>query len=200
MMARGREFRQALSTESSLRYLSFPMSLVPSLSREESWMRKSALHYLGQRSTSVANLRQVLQRRARRKLGPDIEIAELIERTVAYCRQYGFIDDASFAEARLHAGRSKGLSARRIGAALAAKGVDRTLVAQALAAEDRHVAEERAAARLAQRRRIGPWRRTDRQNDIDKEIAILARGGFAITLARRIVCADPDEIRALLEM
>lgn len=175
------------------------MSLTPSLSREESWMRKSALHYLGQRSTSAANLRQVLQRRARRRLGPDAEIAEMIERTIAYCRCHGFIDDTSFAEARLHAGRSKGLSARRIGAALAAKGVDRALVAQVFAGEDRDLAEERAAARLAQRRRIGPWRRADREFDPEKEIAILARGGFAISLARRIVGADPEEIRALLE-
>ncbi|WP_454813895.1 regulatory protein RecX [Labrys neptuniae] len=176
------------------------MSIIPSLSREESWMRKSALHYLGQRSTSVANLRQVLLRRARRKLEPEIEVAEMIERTIDYCRQLGFIDDASFVEARLHAGRSRGFSARRIGAALAAKGVDRTLVAQALAGEDRDAAEERAAARLAQRRRIGPWRRTDRDAELEREIAILARGGFAVWLARRIVTADPDEIRALLEV
>ncbi|WP_187829676.1 regulatory protein RecX [Labrys sp. KNU-23] len=176
------------------------MSITPSPSREESWMRKSALHYLGQRSTSVANLRQVLLRRARRKLGPEIEVAELIEHTIDYCRRLGFIDDASFVEARLHAGRSRGLSARRIGAALAAKGVDRALVAEALAAEDRDAAEERAAARLAQRRRIGPWRRADREADIEKEIAVLARGGFAISLARRIVTADPDEIRALLDV
>lgn len=176
------------------------MSIIPSLSREESWMRKSALHYLGQRSTSVANLRLVLQRRARRKLGPEVDVVDLIERTIDHCRQLGFIDDASFVEARLHAGRSRGLSARRIGAALAAKGVDRALVAQALAGEDRDKVEERAAARLAQRRRIGPWRRADRDAEVEREIAILARGGFAVSLARRIIIADPDEIRALLEI
>ncbi|PRH84909.1 RecX family transcriptional regulator [Labrys okinawensis] len=175
------------------------MSVIPSLSREESWMRKSALHYLGQRSTSVANLRQVLQRRARRRLGPDVDVAEMIERTIDYCRQYGFVDDTSFVEARLHAGRSRGLSARRIGAALAAKGIDRTLMAQVFAGEDRHDAEERAAARLAQRRRIGPWRREERAFEIEKEIAVLARGGFSISLSRRIITGDPDEIRALLE-
>ena len=175
------------------------MSIIPSVSREESWMRKSALHYLGQRSTSVANLRQVLRRRARRKLGPESEVADMIERTIDYCRRLGFIDDASFVEARLHAGRSRGLSARRIGAALAAKGVDRALVAQALGGEDSDTAEEKAAARLAQRRRIGPWRRTEGEADIGREIAILARGGFGISLARRIVTGDPDEIRSLLE-
>ncbi|WP_448952306.1 RecX family transcriptional regulator [Labrys neptuniae] len=161
-------------------------------------MRKSALHYLGQHATSIANLRRVLQRRVQRKFGPEAEMEAMIERTIAYCQHYGFADDAGFVEARLHAGRGRGLSARRIGAALLAKGVDRALVAQALAGEDGHDAEERAAARLAQRRRVGPWRRGDRDFDIDKEIAVLVRGGFGLALARRIVSGDPEEIHSLL--
>jgi regulatory protein len=176
------------------------MAANPDLSREESWMRKSALHYLGQRSSSVANLRRVLQRRAQRKLGPDIEVDEMIERTIAYCTRSGFVDDTAFVEGRIHAGRNRGFSMRRIGAALKAKGVDETLVRQAFATEDRDTLEERAAARLAQRRRIGPWRRPDREHDVDKEIGVLARGGFAISLARRIVTGDPQEIEALLDV
>jgi len=175
------------------------MTAEPRLSREESWMRKSALHYLGQRSTSVANLRQVLRRRARRKLGADVDAADMIERTVEYCTRNGFVDDAAFIEGRIHAGRSRGLSMRRIGAALKAKGVDSAQVMEAFATDDREALEERAAARLAQRKRIGPWRRLDREFDIDKEIATLARGGFAISLARRIVTDDPEEVQALLE-
>ncbi len=80
-----------------------------------------------------------------------------------------------------------------------AKGVDRSIVANAFAREDREAQEERAAARFAQRKRIGPWRPPDRDHDIEKEIGMLARGGFAISLARRVVTADPEEIRALLE-
>jgi regulatory protein len=171
----------------------------PHRSREESWMRKSALHYLGQRTTSIANLRQVLQRRARRKLGTDVDATAMVERTLTYCARLGFVDDAAFVEARIHAGRSKGYSTRRIGAALKAKGVDDAVVAEAFATEDREAVEERAAARFARRKRIGPWRRPDRDHDIDKEIAVLARGGFAISLARRIVTGDPREIEALLE-
>ncbi|WP_413987883.1 regulatory protein RecX [Labrys okinawensis] len=171
----------------------------PNLDREESWMRKSALHYLGQRTTSIANLRQALQRRARRKLGTDVDATAMIERTIAYCTRLGFLDDAAFVEARIHIGRSKGHSTRRIGAALKAKGVDATVVAAAFAIDDREAVEERAAARFARRKRIGPWRRPDRDHDIEKEIAALARGGFAISLARRVVIGDPEEIEALLE-
>jgi regulatory protein len=195
MMARDMKFRQALLRfEPECR-----MTADPDLSREERWMRRSALHYLGQHSTSVANLRQVLRRRARRKLSPDVEAEAMIERTIDYCSRNGFVDDTAFVEARIHAGRSRGFSMRRIGAALKAKGVDGALVSQAFAAEDRDITEDKAAARLAQRRRIGPWRRLDREYDREKEIAILARGGFAISVARRIVTGDPTEIEALLD-
>ncbi len=194
MMARGIHFRQALLRfEADCR-----MPVDPNLSREEVWMRRSALHYLGQRSTSIANLRQILKRRARRNLGADADAAALIERTVEYCARNGFVDDAAFVEGRVNAGRSRGLSMRHIAAALQAKGVDRDLVAEAFATEDRRELEERAAARLAKRKRIGPWRRLDREYDTEKEIAVLARGGFAISLARRIVTGAPEEVQALL--
>jgi regulatory protein len=164
-------------------------------SREESWMRRSALHYLGQRSTSVANLRRVLARRAKRKLDPEIEqdVGAMIERTVAFCVRNGFVDDAAFVEGRIHSGRSRGLSMRRIGAALGAKGVDRTLVAQAFDTDDRDEREEAAALRLAQRKRLGPWRRLDREYDTQKEVAVMARGGFSISLAKRIVGLSVEE-------
>jgi len=170
-----------------------------SRSREESWMRKSALHYLGQRSTSVANLRRVLARRAKRRLDPEIEqdVGAMIERTVEFCVRNGFVDDTAFVEGRIHSGRSRGLSMRRIGAALGAKGVDRALVAQAFDTDDRDEREEAAAVRLAQRKRIGPWRRADRDYDPHKEVGVLARGGFSISLAKRIIgltIEEADEI------
>ena len=74
------------------------------------------------------------------------------------------------------------------------------IVAEAFATDDRQLLEERAAARFAQRKRIGPWRRLGLDPDIEREIAALARGGFDISLARRIVTGDRDEIEALLEI
>jgi len=170
------------------------------LSRDEIWMRRSALHYLGQRATSTANLRQVLQRRARRRLGADVDAETMIQRTIAYCVSHGFVDDMAFVEARVHAGRSRGLSMRRIATTLKSKGVDAALVAEAFDTDDRDEIEERAAARLAQRKRIGPWRRPGRDHDVEKEIAMLARGGFAVSLARRIITGDTGEVEALLEI
>ncbi|MDQ0392986.1 regulatory protein RecX [Labrys monachus] len=168
-----------------------------SLSRDEIWMRKSAMHYLGQRASNIASLRRVLARRAQRRLAPDADAAAMIERTIDYCSRNGFVDDAAFVEMKIRSGRSRGLSVRRIEAALGAKGVDRTLVAEALDADERRRHEEVAAARLARRRRIGPWRRPDREFDPHKEVAVMVRGGFSASLARRIVTAAPEEAESL---
>jgi regulatory protein len=194
-MARALYIGQALS-----RFEAKPIMSDTLPSTGEVWMRKSALHYLGQRSTSIANLRLVLLRRARRKLGVDVDASDIIQRTLDYCLNLGIVDDKAYAEVRITAGRYRGLSKRRICASLRSKGVDGALVAQAFATHDRDTLEERAAARLAQRKRIGPWRRLDRVVTPEKEIAVLARSGFDISLARRIVTGDPDEVQALLEV
>jgi hypothetical protein len=85
-----------------------PSPLSQNLTREEGLMRKSALHYLGQRITSVANLKRVLTRRAQRKLGPQVDGTGMIERTIDYCRRNGFVDDAAFIEARIHSAGARG--------------------------------------------------------------------------------------------
>jgi regulatory protein len=172
--------------------------LSENLSREEGLMRKSALHYLGQRITSVANLKRVNARRAQRKLGSQIDATDMIERTIDNCRRNGFVDDAVFVEARIHSGRSKGLSRRRIGAALGAKGIDRFLIAVAFDTDDAKVSEERSAALFAKCKRIGPWRRPERDYDLRGEVAVLARAGYSVDLGRRILTTTPEEAEVLL--
>jgi len=175
------------------------MAVDESLCRDEIWMRKSAMHYLGQHATSVANLRRVLARRAQRRLDPVLDAAAMIERTIDFCSRNGFVDDTVFAEARVRTGRSRGFSMRRIEAGLHAKGVDRAVLAGVLDGDAKQRHEEAAAALFARRRRIGPWRRPDREFDLQKEIALLARGGFSVSLARRIVTAEAEDAEALIE-
>ena len=104
----------------------------------------------------------------------------------------GLVDDARFTAGRVAALRRRGTSARALSAKLAAKGVSRDLVADAMAAE-RDAAEgadteEAAAAAYAKRRRLGPWRRPDtREAHRDRDLAAMARAGFPYGLARRIV-------------
>ncbi|SFG88860.1 regulatory protein RecX [Methylobacterium gossipiicola] len=162
------------------------------------YLERVALHYLERYSASVAMLRRTLQRRVEKRCrlrdeDPSVH-AEAIEAVVARAVSAGLVDDARFTAGRMAALRRRGTSARALSAKLAAKGVSRDLVADAMAAE-RDAAEaegtdteEAAAAAYAKRRRLGPWRRPDtREAHRDRDLAALARAGFPYGLARRIV-------------
>jgi regulatory protein len=162
-----------------------------------------ALAYLGRFASSAENLRRVLLRRARRRLGADREAASgaatLIDALVIRYRASGLVDDASYAASRARVRLRRGQSLRMIRAGLAAKGVaagDAEAAIDALKAEagDPDLA---AACAFARRRRIGPYRRVP--GDRDKELAAFARGGFARRVAEAVLsCADPDEAEALM--
>lgn len=54
--------------------------------------------------------------------------------------------------------------------------------------------EEQAAQAYAKRRRLGPYRRPDqRAAHRDRDLAALARAGFAYGLARRVVDRETEE-------
>jgi regulatory protein len=158
---------------------------------------KSALHYLDRYGSSVENLRRVLARKVRRAAEAlDLDPCDydgIIDRVVERCRASGLVDDAAFAESKIASERRKGRSARRIGMTLAAKGIDRDLAGDMLSREG-EAEELRAAMTAARKRRLGPWRSGEADHErIGREIAVLARQGFTLVLARRIVEADSIE-------
>ncbi|TXM72723.1 regulatory protein RecX [Methylobacterium sp. WL69] len=167
------------------------------------YLERAALHYLERYSASVAMLRRTLQRRVEKRCclrGEDPSAhAEAIAAVVARAVSAGLVDDARFTAGRMAALRRRGTSARALSAKLAAKGVSRDLVADAMAAERDEAdaegtdTEETAAAAYARRRRLGPWRRPGtREAHRDRDLAAMARAGFAYGLARRIVEAEMD--------
>src|SRR5947208_13818740 len=89
----------------------------------EAW----ALRHLDRYASSAENLRRVLERRVRRRLGSDDEDAraarELIDALVVRYRASGLLDDAAYAAGRAKSGLARGRSLRRITAGLAAKGI-----------------------------------------------------------------------------
>ncbi len=158
-------------------------------------LQRVALHYLERYSASSAQLRRVLHRRivaSCRHHGDDPDsFAAMLEECLARCASSGLLDDRRFAEARAATLRRKGRSARAISTALAAKGIERGLIAEASATSDE---AELAAARLAARRkRLGPWSRTDRTADRQKQLAALARAGFAMAIGRAVIDGPGDE-------
>jgi regulatory protein len=171
-------------------------------------LRRVALGHLERYATSEAGLRRVLARRLRRwraaeeSAGPDeadtddgrpAREAALVDEVIAHCRDLGLLDDAAFAETKVASGRRKGLSTRRIGATLAAKGVDRAAAEAALAADDTD--DDIAALRFARRKRLGPFRTKPAPDPAAadrRDLAALCRNGHPLSAARRAIALDRE--------
>lgn len=167
---------------------------------ERLWAR--ALFYLERYASTAANLRRMLLRRALREaealaLDPAAvarDVDEVVRRVVAA----GLVNDRLFAESRARRLAEQGRSGSRIRAQLAAKGVDREAAGDALARLGGELGdvELAAAVALARKRRLGPWRAAaERAAARPKDLAVLARAGFAYDLARRVIDAEaPAEL------
>jgi regulatory protein len=169
-----------------------------------SWLERAALHYLERYSASTEMLRRTLARRVEKRArlrGEDpAAFAEMIAATVARAVSAGLVDDARFTDTRLATLRRRGTSSRGVSAKLAAKGVSRDVVEAAMQAEREampdgaaEAIEDQAARAYAKRRRLGPYRRPDlRAAHRDRDLAALARAGFAYGLARRVIDMELD--------
>ena len=167
----------------------------------KTWMRNSALHYLGRYTPTSSQLRRVMLRRIGRSLahhGGDREAAlALLEALIVQLSEAGYLDDVRYAEARASDLHRRGTSLRGIRAKLYAKGLASDLIDDALArlADDEPDPELTAAIAYARRRRLGPFRREDLLDSARrrKEFGALARAGFPSGLVRRIVEATSLE-------
>ncbi len=166
------------------------------------WLERVALHYLDRYSASSAMLRRVLARRVEKRAAARGEAPEdhaaLVEEIVARAVRSGLVDDARFTAARLATLRRRGVSSRGAGAALAAKGVDRAIVAAALTQEHEadpdHDVEREAAEAYARRRRLGPYRSPEKRAAYrERDLAALGRAGFPYGLARSVIDAEGDD-------
>ena len=171
-------------------------------------LENAAVHYLQRFSASSANLRRVLlrkierARRAEAKIAPDAEAA--VDTIIEKFKRLKLIDDAAYAAGKASALRRRGTSKRIIGGKLKLAGIDADGIEAAIetadsetapfAADDGPDAELRAAIRLAQRRRLGPFRpKKERAERRQRDLASLARAGFSLDVARKVIEADDPE-------
>ncbi len=171
-------------------------------------LEKSALFYLERYAASSGQLRRVLLRRVKRAemLGTDAPEAEAarrhIEGLIARFLASGLLDDRRFAEATAQSLQRRGTSRRRIRERLAAKGVDRDFVDDALETiePEGETGELAAAGVLARRRRLGPYRAARARKEFrQKDLATLARAGFSLDVARKVLAArDPEALERLV--
>lgn len=165
-----------------------------------------ALYYLERFATSSENLRQVLTRRVQRSARyheTDVEACgQLIDDLIKRYLDSGLLDDRAYARAQCASLNRRGKSLRAIRVTLQQKRVPSYIIDETLEALHEEVAEPDLAAAVAyaRKRRIGPYRKTDTPpENLDKELAALARNGFSYSLARRIVEADDiDELESAL--
>lgn len=138
-------------------------------------------------------VRQTLERRALRRLAVrslDDTTAGLIQAVVDELQELGLVDDVSYAEARAASLVAKGLSRGRIARGLSIKGIAEEAIADAIPSD---ISELAQARRLVARKRLGHLRAGGMTPDTRrKDLAALARAGFAFAIASRAL-EPPDE-------
>jgi regulatory protein len=173
-----------------------------------------ALQYLARFAASEAALRRVLQNRIRRAglqhpdfaADPDrqAKLSAAIETIIDRHRASGALNDAAYAEIKVRGLRGRGRSRRMIAQKLMSQGVDSTIVGDALVAFDDgnepEAAEFSAAQSLARRRKLGPYRTADLNDDgarrkaTQKDFAALARAGFSMGVIRRVLGGEASDM------
>lgn len=157
-------------------------------------LERLALNYVGRYATTRAKLCSYLARKVRERgwEGPEADAAALAERL----GNLGFIDDRAFAGQRAAAFQRRGYGERRLDQALKAAGIGEEDGAEAR--EDARSAAWSSALRFAERKRIGPYApaaldRAARQ----KALGAMLRAGHRLSVARRVVEAEPGDIPEL---
>jgi regulatory protein len=161
-------------------------------------LREAALNYLARYATTEAGLRRVLHRRvdqwARQASGREdaseraAEAKAAVAGIIARMVELGLLNDAVFAETRARGLALSGRSRRAISARLMAKGIDADRARAVLPEEED--SELISALILARKRRIGPFRKAD--PDQNREQGVLARAGFPRDVALKALEMDPE--------
>jgi regulatory protein len=167
---------------------------------------QAALNYLARYAATQAGLRRILQRRIDRwaRAQPDRDAAEpvlraahdAIDAIINRLAEAGAVSDAAYAESRARSLLQSGRSTRSVQMRLVAKGVAPAMARQASVTDAE--TELAAALVLARKRRIGPYRTDDDAGPAMrmKEMAVLARAGFARDIARQALDASRDDAEA----
>ncbi len=167
-------------------------------------LERAALHYLERYASSRENLRRVLMRRVWRAAHAGaIETASgqaLVDALIERYAASGLLDDTSYAGHKAAGLVRAGASRHQIRGKLRQKGVAAEAIDGAIAGLEREGASEAAAARaFIRRRRLGPYRPAAARDSFRlKDLAALARAGFGVDLARRLLTApSPDDLERL---
>lgn len=178
-----------------------------------SYLHNAGLFYLQRYSSSAENFRTVMKRKIDRscRFHDDDnrdEYLKLLDDLIINFTRSGLLDDQAYARAQVISLRRKGFGARAICARLKAKGLSLPLIKEMLETEENenNATDFKAALRLIQRRRLGPFRRESLEDDDEdqarkrrnRELAALARAGFGYNIAGKVLSLEIEEVEDLL--
>jgi regulatory protein len=170
------------------------------------YLQNAAAFYLERYPATAEGLRRVLNRRVRKAEMADApvmeNVAQAIEAIVAKFVEAGAINDKEFAQTKARSLHRRGTSSRLTRQKLKLAGVDGDTLDRAMAALDEELhadptqREWQAAVALARRRRFGPFRlEKDRKDRRLRDLAAMARAGFAFDIAKKVIdAASPDAL------
>ncbi len=172
----------------------------------KSYLHNSGLYYLERFSASSEHFKSVMRRKIKRSCMHHTDqdydtCVELLEKTVERFIEIGLLNDTVYAQSLVNRLRRQGLSRSAILTKARIKGVDTNLAADIIAEHDEteHVssthAEKQAALRLARKKKIGPFARTEETpEDEKKSLGKLARAGFSYDIARFVLDFPREKI------
>lgn len=184
----------------------------------ENYLHNSGLYYLQRFASSSANLKDVMMRKVWKSCNyhkdqDKDECEALVDKTVAKFQELQLLDDAAYTRGVVTSLRRRGLSKRAILTKMKAKGISNEDTLYALEKYETEnlrnpdEAELIAALTLARKKRLGPFARQDRLQNLDEEalkketektMEKLARSGFTYNTVRRVFDMDLGEADAFL--
>lgn len=160
-------------------------------------LEELALGYVARFATSSGRLETYLQRKIRERGWEDSSGPPDVPQIVSRFVDKGYIDDATYGQARASGLLARGYGARRIEETLRVAGLEEAVRAE-VGPSDSQARE--AAMLLARRRRFGPFAQTGANEALDmrlkqheKQLAAMLRAGHQFAHARRVVEAETIE-------
>lgn len=171
----------------------------------ERYLYNAGMAYLQRFPASTHHFKTVMMRKIDRscRFHEDQErgiCAKMLEETAKKFQTLGLLDDGAYLRGMVTSLRRRGLSSRGIAAKLQQKGFPASDVMQAVKTYDveehQDEAEEegemKAALILARKKRIGPFRRAEKEPDLKKEMASLARAGYPYDIVKKIIQSEVE--------
>lgn len=176
----------------------------------EKYLYNAGLAYLQRFTSSIPNFRRVMMRKIDKSCNFHKEqeretcIAHL-DATIATFERQGLLNDDAYTQGMVNSLRRRGLSSRAIQAKLQQKGLAADAIMAALAVFDgddnKAEAELIAAVQMTKRKRLGAFGKEapeDDSNFHNKQLASLARSGFAFDVAQKALALNIDEAEEIL--